>query len=567
MGRRKATVGLVAVASLLLTAATVLSGLRVGPATARARAATASRPPASAGVAGWAQSLTVRMPADLPNGPVAACARRTRPAGWLARENQRPGTVGFHLPPTTSRTSGGYLDRWSVACGEVVRLHLSGAAGPVAVAAYRLGWYGGAGARMVWRVADVPVRAQPQAVPTGALRVIEERWPVSLSFRVTSSWPPGFYLLQARARTGAVVALVPLVVRDDAGHEPLLVKESLLTWLAYNDYGGASLYDSEEGRTRGQALAARSIEASLARPFGPAAYDQIIHTELPLVHFVESLGIDVAYTTDLQVDARPSSLLQHAAMVSGGHSEYWTRRMYDAVEAARDRGVNLAFLGANNVYWQMRLATGTDGMVRGIVYRQAARDPLSRTRPALTTTRWTDAPLRRNASALLGQTYAAIRVRGDALVLRAPDWLFVGSGASVGSVVPGLVGREADGTELGRSNPPTDQVLAEGLLRGPTHRVLHWATPTVNYYTAPSAAAVFAAGSMYWVCQLDGSCRTATGATAATQRFVRALTGNLLRALARPRAGTVHPSRWGPPLTVTQLRHRLPPWAIGSIRA
>lgn len=560
---------LLALAGALVALTAALNGLPLAPLPARLgpRAHAASlRSAALLAHDSWAASLQVAMPADRQGAALAPCARAVRPAGWLARENALPGVHGFRLPVTTSRTAGGYLDRWSVTCGQTVRLHLSGPVGVATVEAYRLGWYRGAGARLVWHSAPVAVSPQRQATPAGPLRVIEERWPVSLSFRVTTAWTPGLYVLVPRTASGQSLGVVPLVVRDDAGHEPLLVKESLLTWLAYNDFGGANLYDSDEGRTRGLKLAARSLEVSLARPMGPSAWDQIAHTELPLVPFIESLGVDVAYTTDLEVDSTPSLLLRHAALVSGGHSEYWTRRMYDAVEAARNRGLNLAFLGANNVYWQMRLDASPRGPVRGIVYRHAALDPVSRTDPAATTTRWTDGPLYRNPAALLGQTYAAIRVRGASMVLHGPAWLLRGSGATDGTIVPGLVGRESDAAVRGPWNPPTNQVVAEALLRGPARRVVRWATPTVNYYTAPSGAAVFAAGSMYWVCQLDGSCRAATGATAATQRFVRAVTGNLLRELARPRAGARHPAQPSPPVSAAQMQQILPAWAVGVIR-
>ena len=46
-------------------------------------------------------------------------------------------------------------------------------------------------------------------------------------------------------------------------------------------------------------------------------------------------------------------------MIVAGHDEYWTSRMRDAFEAARDAGVNLAFFGANIGYWQMRYETAT----------------------------------------------------------------------------------------------------------------------------------------------------------------------------------------------------------------
>ncbi len=50
---------------------------------------------------------------------------------------------------------------------------------------------------------------------------------------------------------------------------------------------------------------------SLARPLTGAGYDQFQNMDLPVVRWVESLGIDVSYPTDVAIDAWPSGLLQH----------------------------------------------------------------------------------------------------------------------------------------------------------------------------------------------------------------------------------------------------------------
>jgi hypothetical protein len=52
------------------------------------------------------------------------------------------------------------------------------------------------------------------------------------------------------------------------------------------------------------------------------------------------------------VSSKP--LLQHKVVLSVGHDEYWSRRMRDNLEAARDSGVNLAFFSSNTSYWQVR---------------------------------------------------------------------------------------------------------------------------------------------------------------------------------------------------------------------
>ena len=65
--------------------------------------------------------------------------------------------------------------------------------------------------------------------------------------------------------------------------------------------------------------------------------------------------IDVAYTTDVDLDLHPELVLQHKALLSLGHDEYWSKEMFDGAQNARDHGVNLAFFGANAIYRQIRL--------------------------------------------------------------------------------------------------------------------------------------------------------------------------------------------------------------------
>jgi hypothetical protein len=368
-------------------------------------------------------------------------------------------------------------------------------------------------------------------------------WPVTLQFLVGSSWPPGVYLLVPVPQSGPPGQAIPLVVRDDSGREPLLVKESVFTWAAYNDFGGYSLYHGRvPRRDLALRLAERSRAVDLRRPLAGDGYEQMRGYDLPLVPFVERLafrtGLDVAYTTDLDVDRQPSQLLRHAALVSGGHSEYWTGRMLDAVTAARNSGVNLAFLGANNVYWRARLTEGS-GDPKLVAYKSLANDPIVRSHPADATIRWQSPPLNRDPSSLLGQSTSAILVGGDYVLVHPPAWLVSGTGLEDGSLLLDSVGNEADAQLVGRPFPPNDQTVAAAVLAGP--RSGQFRLATANYYTTQSGAGVFSAGTTDWVCDLDGSCPLFR-APPATISAVDAITANLLTVFGRARAGARYPS-------------------------
>jgi hypothetical protein len=490
-----------------------------------------------------------------------ACPGTHRPAGWLAAENARSGNR-LRTPDgdLDDRSVVGYADRSSTGCGEMVSVQLSGRPGTVRLRAYRIGWYHGDGARLVWTSDDVRVR--PQRMPSGAAppHLVVPAWPVSVTLPVDGTWAPGVYLVVPYAHDDPAGPGIPLVVRNDEGREPILFKASTMTWSAYGTWGGWSLYHGPAGAPP-VAAADRARMVALQRPLVDAGYDQMRFMDLPVVEQLERLGPDVGYVTDEDVDARPDVLQQHTEVVSGGHSEYWTRRMYDGLLAAVAHGVNLAFLGANNLWWQARLETspGASRPDRMVVYRSLKEDPVAARDPQAATVLWGAAPLHRDPAAVLGASHAAIGVRGGLQLLDPPDWFVAGTGLMAGSALPGSVGNEADGYNRRGTNPAGTQVLAAGVLRGAHAPVV----VSVDYVTLPSGAAVFTAGSTDWACVPSGRCLDLIP-PADTADAVRELTRNVLLTLAAPAAGRTHPAVPVSPFVASDLLPRLTPAAIGT---
>src|SRR5262249_32174486 len=83
-------------------------------------------------------------------------------------------------------------------------------------------------------------------------------------------------------------------------------------------------------------------------PANPAGW------ECNMLRFLEREGYDVSYCTDVDTHANPNFLLSHRWFLSVVHDEYWSWQMRENVVAARDRGVNLGFFGANACVWQIR---------------------------------------------------------------------------------------------------------------------------------------------------------------------------------------------------------------------
>jgi hypothetical protein len=459
-----------------------------------------------------------------------AAAGRDRGPGWIAAENRRPGTSGWRLTGLGARNAiEGWADHVSATAGRRVRLYVSTTARRFQVKAYRMGWYGGLGARLVWRSGQLPGRRQPPPTLTPRTNMVATHWRPSLSLTVGADWPPGDYLLKLVAASGQ--RYIPLTVRDDRSRAALVIQNDVTTWQAYNRWGGRNLYVGPDGSP-----ASRSRVVSFDRPYdaaGAGAGD-FLGNEDPLVRLVERLGLDVTYWTDLDLHQHPERLLAHRALVSLGHDEYWSTRMRRGAEAARDRGVNLAFLGANAVYRHIRLQPSPAGPDRQEVnYKpwSSGDDPAWRTDPAEVTTDWRRPPLNDPESRLLGAQYECNPTFAAGVVVRPSSWLFAGAGVRAGARLPGLVGDEYDRVQPGAPRPPGVQVLLHSPVhcRGPSFADTTW-------YTAGSGAGVFDAGTGSWVCQLERACAKPRR-SALTARVVRAVTTNLLRALAAGPAG------------------------------
>ena len=221
---------------------------------------------------------------------------------------------------------------------------------------YRMGYYGGLGARQVATVAPSAFlpQLQPACLTDPATGLLDcGNWSESASWTVPATATSGIYFAKAtRIDTGGASHIV-FIVRDDASHADLLFQTSDTTWQAYNQYGGNSLYVGAPGTNPG-----RAYKVSYNRPFttrGTTPEDWVFNAEYPMVRFLESNGYNVAYATGVDTDRLGAAAIQqHRVFLSVGHDEYWSGAQRANVEAARNAGVNLAFFSGNEVFWKTR---------------------------------------------------------------------------------------------------------------------------------------------------------------------------------------------------------------------
>jgi N,N-dimethylformamidase beta subunit-like, C-terminal/Bacterial Ig domain len=280
------------------------------------------------------------------------------PANEIVAENCLPGTPAtvWDVDGAGDPSIQGFATDISVDQGQAVQVKVDTTAAAYRLDIYRMGWYGGDGARLVATVpssATIP-QNQPECLSDGPTGLIDcGNWTASASWSVPGTAVSGIYFARlVREDTGGA-SHVPFIVRDDDGRSDLLFQTSDTTWQAYNRYGGNSLYTGSP--------AGRAYKVSYNRPFTTreyAAEDWVFNAEYPMVRWLERNGYDVSYFTGVDTDRLGAELREHRAFLSVGHDEYWSGTQRANVEAARDAGVHLAFFSGNEVFWKTRWENG-----------------------------------------------------------------------------------------------------------------------------------------------------------------------------------------------------------------
>ena len=262
-----------------------------------------------------------------------------------------------------------------------------------------------------------------------------------------------------------------------------------------------------------------------------------------MIQLIESLGYSVNYTTNLDLHARPEQTTAHGykVVVSLAHDEYYSLEMRTALEAARDAGINLMFLGANVIFRRIRLEPAPDGRPhrRMVNYRVAADDPLYGTGDdARVTAEWRDRPAAAPESSLIGNLYESNPCEGDMVVADAGSWIFAGTGLANGDTLTGLVGNEYDRVTPEQPTPDNIQVLCHSPLvvrDRPTFA-------DMTYYThGGDGAGVWATGTLWWERRLGPLCDGSDGEHT-DDCHVRRITANILDVFTKGPAGLTHPS-------------------------
>jgi hypothetical protein len=355
---------------------------------------------AVSGTPGAAQSRTRT---TTPAAPADPC---TVPANEIVAENCKPGndSTEWDINGAGDPTIQGFPTEMSVQPGQAIGFKIKTPATKYRVDVFRLGYYGGKGARKVTTLqpAGTLPQVQPECVHDYETRLFDcGNWTVSATWQVPADAVSGVYVARpVREDPGGTWRMdnsldpapkppvtphayganglgklrnaikeprashMVFVVRDDNGRSDVLFQTADETWQAYNRYGLGNSYAGMSGTGENTGQANRAYKVSYNRPIinrETSDVNQVFNAEYPMIRWLERNGYDVSYFTGVDADRRGEEIKEHKLYLSIGHDEYWSGNHRKNVEAGRDAGVNLAFLSGNEVFWKTRFENSVDG--------------------------------------------------------------------------------------------------------------------------------------------------------------------------------------------------------------
>jgi hypothetical protein len=388
----------------------------------------------------------------------------------------------------------GYCSHASIQAGETISVHVScNPSSPFTLDVYRLGYYGGSGGRLVQSLG--PFEGKPQSdPPVGEKRVRVCHWDTSAEIRIPHDWVSGVYIGKLTAQRDGTQSYVIFIVRDDRQSD-FIFQCSDNTWQAYNRWPSQfSLYDNGQH----QWYWGGGVLVSYQRPYGK--YCQILDAplstgsgefflwEFPFAYWMESLGYDVTYISNLDTHRNPQGLMRAKGFLSVGHDEYWTIEMFNNVKSAIEAGVSVGFFSGNAVCGRIKLDVEKRAFERIGVFGPPGgtrefeqMKSLEHTRPY--------------ANELVGaHSTGPVTGGADWICTRPEHWLYAGTGMKSGDRIPGLIGWEYHGD-------PAELPGLEIVATGPTQSAP--GTPNGGIYTAtvypgPRDNIVFNAATCWW---------------------------------------------------------------------
>jgi len=306
-----------------------------------------------------------------PGSPIGGGATHRPPGLTISQENALSGTALPTITGAGDTNNLGFAREFSINAGNTQSFSCDGTSTVIDI--YRIGYYGGVGARLVQAGIANTATAQPTPTTiTGSNSATTcTAWSTTATWAIPADVTSGFYVAVYRNSGNTTRSYIPFIVRRDDRPASICYKTSDTTWaLAYNNYGtpadplaGRSYYGTynSSGVTTWD-IANRGHAATYHRPImtrGSHSETYWLNAERALITFLERNGWDLTYTAskDWGEWSGAPTPAQATIYISSGHDEYWSTGMNTRWKALRDAGKHLLFMSGNERFWRTRFPT------------------------------------------------------------------------------------------------------------------------------------------------------------------------------------------------------------------
>ncbi len=222
-------------------------------------------------------------------------------------------------------------------------------------------------------------------------------WQTDFSFTIPDDLPSGVYA--ARIRSGVHEDAMPFFVCPPKGQRraDLCVLVSTFTYVVYGNHArpdfvpawkerfsrwNAYPHNPAEHREYGLSTynyhsdGAGICHASHRRPlfnlrpgyvtfgYGPGSGHRHFQADSHLIAWLHAKGYDYDVVTDQELhDDGIDAIRGYKVLTTGSHPEYHTAETLDALQAYRDQGGKLMYLGGNGFYWRVALHPSEHGAI------------------------------------------------------------------------------------------------------------------------------------------------------------------------------------------------------------
>src|ERR1035437_2675329 len=461
----------------------------------------------------------------------------------IVLENEKPGTpqsIWQINPGQDSTVLQGYTTSISTNVGGTVDFkvdNLTGS-GNYQIDIYRLGYYGGDGARLVDTIQHQSTTAivQPNPITDPSTGLVDAgNWSVTDAWNMPSDAVSGVYIaniVQGDPSNPTQIFQIPFDVKDTSSTSDIVFQTNDETWQAYNGWGGADLYggngpapESIAGAGAGAAYAVsynRPITTFDSSGAESGPQDSLFGAEYSAIYWLEENGYDVSYISGMDTATDGSLLLNHKIFMDAGHDEYWTDSQVANVQAAANAGVNLAFMSGNEMFWQTEFLQRIDGSATANRTLETYKDTHFETvvNPSGTGTGTFEAPTNFGgagmpSNALTGTVFQVDQTTVGAITIPYGETqLRIWRNTSVANTAPGqtatlasdLLGYEWDSSPDNGFQPVGLVDLSTTTVTTPAYNTAFGNVDTsgtatnnlVEYRDPKSGALVFGAGTVYW---------------------------------------------------------------------